>query len=73
MTPGTWRMLATFAGLALFSGAFFYAWWWLRASVRRSLATQRAIAHRAGLDTVTPQTQDPFGEYWAGRHGGGLS
>ncbi len=71
--PERWiGYLAAFAALFFLSGALFYAGWRLRAAGRRTLATQRAIAERAHLQTHTPQTQDWHWDDRARHHGGGL-
>jgi hypothetical protein len=72
MTPGVMRELGIFTGLALLTGACFYIAWRLRCATRQSLATQRAIARRAGLDTYTPQSEDREWRQWSAHHGGGL-
>lgn len=72
MTPGVWRELGVFAGLVVLTGACFFVAWRLRCATRHALASQRAIAHRAGLDTYTPQSQDRHWDDWASHHRGGL-
>lgn len=72
MTPGVLRELGIFAVLAVVTGACFYVAWRLRCASRRALASQRAIAARAQLQTYTPQSQDRHWTDWAAHHGGGL-
>jgi hypothetical protein len=72
VTPGVLRELGIFTALVFLTGACFYIAWRLRSASRQSLASQRVIAHRAHLDTYTPQSQDRQWTDWAEHHGGGL-